>query len=80
MIPKKQSNEYLLSAYLKQPVPLSGSQEERAILEEAELGRNSYSLSDKFVRHFYACVIDVLKRVELLKSRKGKEAASSSGN
>ena len=44
---------------------------EKEILEEADLGRHVYSINDRFIRHFYACVMNLLQKVDTLKGKRG---------
>ena len=43
---------------------------EKDILEEADMGRRINSVNDRFIRHLYACVLNVRHKVEILKAKK----------
>ena len=76
-VPRTQSNEYVLAAVTKDPIPLSGSQMERLLLEEIESQNRTessqYSISEEFVCHFYACISHLVKKCEDLMIKRVKK-------
>eukprot|EP01036_Dinobryon_divergens_P033892 gene33892-43786_t len=78
--PKAQGQDYLLAAFLNDPIPFAGTSIEKDILEEADMGRRINSVNDRFIRHLYACVLNVRHKVEILKAKKSDTTSEGSSH
>jgi hypothetical protein len=59
-MPKYLPKEYNIASYLSEEIPYIGTSFEDSFFAEDEL--NKFFMDEKFISHFYACLLNIAKK------------------